>query len=1042
MSVLTLDCLTSISGAFDTPQQSWGATVCLAPKAGNQFSVVYRGEIQQSDGRGTGYVANPIAVVTKLTGRFTRPVETSTIPLLSFSMGLANSITSNNLVPADLFTPGESGITFFRYPAFVRSPSTDNLLCFCTGFTDTNGLQGAYVVHKKSTDNGLTWGEPTIDHINNNPGTGGVAMDDPRPVYDANGRLHLLYNVGGAGSNSFALTFIRHKYSDNDGQTWSVEEDISDSVRGASLVKTGPITAITNNGAGFVRISGVSGLFNGSYISISGTTGLTGLNSIFLASGVASTTQTTCDIQWGFSGTPTGGTWTALYSYMALGLGHGVKLRSGRLVVTAYHRYSPDETDIPFAHVIYSDDNGVTWRCGGSLDESVAINQNGIEPSLVELDTNNSLYMTLRDKQSSPGFRKHCYSTNGGLTWSNAVKDDGNNGTTAISENSGQGCMGQVIKVKNGLYALSQPNAPNDRAWATVWLSRNLGTSSAASEATWTSSRVVFYGISWYSEMIPLDTNGNILLAYERGFNNSAGVQYVGLARLNTDWVDAGSSQNYFDWFCNDDIVGNPARTLLDTGGHDGRLFTASGLLGYPSYVTSGVQLVDHAIKATKVDYIFEGFGDFTFETQLATNSANATIFGDNPSTSTTTAAGWAMEISGGKPKVSIADGATRSEIVGGTSINDGLMHTVHFVRDKTHNTLNLYVDRNQDANPVASTVQSSTRNAKDKKIGQWGDTGTNQLVGTIRRIRQTKRALSQSELIQANPTVLPSRVLRVDPPATNPVSLFGNSLKLYWPSYNMQEAMYNNVNFYETNQSPLQPWNSFHAFQEPRGGYFVDTNNAQTTLHPLYRSDSTAGAHTQYLPNPISNNLGVLPFWVVRGTTGTNATNLDFVQNSGLWTYSEFVSFDDAGAAFARQYLINNNRGSSAFNGFYVCMVRASLKPEVFVTRGGSGVTSLSASAISLGTWYHLAAVSDGSHINYYITPVGAVGTPVVSVAGGAATYPGGSGANGVYKSTDPLYLGASNAAGNFKGRRKNLCLFDRTLTVSEIQALYDYRA
>ena len=99
------------------------------------------------------------------------------------------------------------------------------------------------------------------------------------------------------------------------------------------------------------------------------------------------------------------------WSWYATGPGHGVRLRSGRLLVPCDHRTRRDgAAETLYAHMIYSDDHGATWRIGGLLDL-----EGGNECIAVET-ADGAVYFNARD-QRKRGHRGVSWSTDGGLTF-------------------------------------------------------------------------------------------------------------------------------------------------------------------------------------------------------------------------------------------------------------------------------------------------------------------------------------------------------------------------------------------------------------------------------------------------------------------------------------------------------------------------------------------------------------------------------------------------------------------------------------------------
>lgn len=78
---------------------------------------------------------------------------------------------------------------------------------------------------------------------------------------------------------------------------------------------------------------------------------------------------------WTTHSSDDGSTWTPLkeitsttkapdWTWYATGPGNGIQLADGRLVIPCDHKVAV--THAFYAHVIYSDDGGKTWKIGGS----------------------------------------------------------------------------------------------------------------------------------------------------------------------------------------------------------------------------------------------------------------------------------------------------------------------------------------------------------------------------------------------------------------------------------------------------------------------------------------------------------------------------------------------------------------------------------------------------------------------------------------------------------------------------------------------------
>jgi sialidase-1 len=99
------------------------------------------------------------------------------------------------------------------------------------------------------------------------------------------------------------------------------------------------------------------------------------------------------------------------WTWYATGPGHGIQLRSGRLVIPcdhiAYER-GDRKTDPYHSHIIYSDDHGANWQIGGISDE-------GSNECMVVETVDGWLYLNSRNKGgTSSNFRRVSWSCDGG----------------------------------------------------------------------------------------------------------------------------------------------------------------------------------------------------------------------------------------------------------------------------------------------------------------------------------------------------------------------------------------------------------------------------------------------------------------------------------------------------------------------------------------------------------------------------------------------------------------------------------------------------
>lgn len=221
------------------------------------------------------------------------------------------------------------------------------------------------------------------------------------------------------------------------------------------------------------------------------------------------------------------------WKVLATGPGHGIQLRSGRLLIpiwistgTGGHAHRPS-----VAATIYSDDHGRTWRHGDialpDTPEFVIPN----ETAAVELPDGRVL---LNARSESPAQRRILtYSRDGATGWS---------APRFHPELLEPICMGSMARLGNGIlfsnpYNLerrdgrAEAGRPRDRRNLSVQWSGDGGQS-------WPVRRVMESGWSGYSDLA-VDGKGTIYLLYERGglgddhFRSAA----LTLARFPEAWL-------------------------------------------------------------------------------------------------------------------------------------------------------------------------------------------------------------------------------------------------------------------------------------------------------------------------------------------------------------------------------------------------------------------------------------------------------------------------------------------------------------------------
>lgn len=206
------------------------------------------------------------------------------------------------------------------------------------------------------------------------------------------------------------------------------------------------------------------------------------------------------------------------WRWYATGPGHGIQLRSGRLLIPCNHSLGK-EWDSWHSHVIYSDDAGKTWQRGGIHDGKTN------ESTVVEL-ADGRLYQNMRNYRGTHR-RAVAHSADGGLTWSTA-KDDPALVDPVCQASSVRYSLAADGEVNRILF--SNPGSIR-RERMTVRLSLDEG-------ETWPVDKVVFEGPSAYSDLVVLH-DGRIGCLFEQGLENP--YERITFARFALGWLTAGA---------------------------------------------------------------------------------------------------------------------------------------------------------------------------------------------------------------------------------------------------------------------------------------------------------------------------------------------------------------------------------------------------------------------------------------------------------------------------------------------------------------------
>ena len=223
------------------------------------------------------------------------------------------------------------------------------------------------------------------------------------------------------------------------------------------------------------------------------------------------------------------------WKVLATGPGHGIRLRSGRLVVPVWLSLGTGGHARPsVVSTIYSDDGGKTWKCGEIAIPNTAEWVNPNESAVAELP-DGSVMLNARC-ESKANRRLITTSVDGATKWKEPRFDD------ALVEPV---CMGSLLAIpgKRPVLLFSNPDnlekagaktppaagSGRDRKNLTVRMSYDGG-------KTWAAKRSVETGFSGYSDLAAL-ADGTVLLFYERAGPDSPRYGRLTVARFPLEWV-------------------------------------------------------------------------------------------------------------------------------------------------------------------------------------------------------------------------------------------------------------------------------------------------------------------------------------------------------------------------------------------------------------------------------------------------------------------------------------------------------------------------
>lgn len=217
------------------------------------------------------------------------------------------------------------------------------------------------------------------------------------------------------------------------------------------------------------------------------------------------------------------------WKVIATGPGHGIQLKSGRLVVPIWLAYGKEGDHAPSAAAtIYSDDHGKTWLAGDLAVPNNSEFGNPNETMLAELSDGRVMLVTR--SVSKPNRKIITLSPNGATDWSKPTFHDQlwepicMASITAHPSQPGTLIFSNPHTLKLDKDGKETPAGRGKRENLSIKLSRDDG-------KTWPVSKTLDAGPSAYSDLAVLP-DGNVLCLWETKND-------IQCARFNLDWIAA-----------------------------------------------------------------------------------------------------------------------------------------------------------------------------------------------------------------------------------------------------------------------------------------------------------------------------------------------------------------------------------------------------------------------------------------------------------------------------------------------------------------------
>ncbi|KAK3523951.1 hypothetical protein QTP70_016754 [Hemibagrus guttatus] len=209
------------------------------------------------------------------------------------------------------------------------------------------------------------------------------------------------------------------------------------------------------------------------------------------------------------------------WATFAVGPGHGVQMKSGRLIIPAYAYYMCRNDDghpphtVSQAFAFYSDDCGTTWQFGERVSTA---SFECLMAEIIDREGRSYLYCNAR---STSGKRVEALSNSSGVNF------DPTHFSQNLVECGHHGCQGSVLSIavpteqKNStsdtenwlLY--SHPTDRDKRKDLGVYLNK-----SPLSASGWSKPRIIYHGPSGYSDLTPCEEPDRFACLMECGKNS------------------------------------------------------------------------------------------------------------------------------------------------------------------------------------------------------------------------------------------------------------------------------------------------------------------------------------------------------------------------------------------------------------------------------------------------------------------------------------------------------------------------------------------